>query len=277
MQTIDGAVVESLVAKGDLSGLPAAAKAQYYIEFCRSLGLDPKTQPFQLLKLNGREILYAGRGATDQLARNHSVTRELISGPEIIDLAGTQIIRAVCRASLPDGRADTSAGLVPALARTPEELCNAFMKAETKAKRRATLSLLGLGLMDESETDTLPDAQPMRLGDPERDPKVLQRMAEKDAHGAALSRLMNTINARINQDQLNPEQRRQVRIDLVKWACQHGGPPFEENIKGYSTDQLLMLGDIMEARIEDAVAEVEERLSSEEPTELVLQAEPAQA
>lgn len=30
------------------------------------------------------------------------------------------------------------------------------MKAETKAKRRATLDLLGLGVLDESEMDTLP-------------------------------------------------------------------------------------------------------------------------
>jgi predicted transglutaminase-like cysteine proteinase len=33
-----------------------------------------------------------------------------------------------------------------------------MMKAETKAKRRATLDLLGLGILDESETETIPGA-----------------------------------------------------------------------------------------------------------------------
>ena len=32
------------------------------------------------------------------------------------------------------------------------------MKAETKAKRRVTLSICGLGILDESETDTMPGA-----------------------------------------------------------------------------------------------------------------------
>lgn len=34
---------------------------------------------------------------------------------------------------------------------------NALMKAETKAKRRVTLSIAGLGWVDETEIDTIPD------------------------------------------------------------------------------------------------------------------------
>ena len=33
------------------------------------------------------------------------------------------------------------------------------MKAETKAKRRATLSICGLGMLDETEIETIPDAR----------------------------------------------------------------------------------------------------------------------
>ena len=39
-----------------------------------------------------------------------------------------------------------------------EAYANAIMKAETKAKRRATLDLLGLGVLDESEADSIPNA-----------------------------------------------------------------------------------------------------------------------
>jgi hypothetical protein len=40
---------------------------------------------------------------------------------------------------------------------------NAIMKAETKAKRRATLDLLGLGVLDESETESIPNATTVAL------------------------------------------------------------------------------------------------------------------
>ena len=39
-----------------------------------------------------------------------------------------------------------------------EALANAMMKAETKAKRRATLSICGLALLDELEVETIPNA-----------------------------------------------------------------------------------------------------------------------
>ncbi len=39
------------------------------------------------------------------------------------------------------------------------------MKAETKAKRRVTLSIVGLGWLDETETDSIPDARPVQVSD----------------------------------------------------------------------------------------------------------------
>ena len=36
-------------------------------------------------------------------------------------------------------------------------LANAIMKAETKAKRRVTLSICGLGMLDETELETIKD------------------------------------------------------------------------------------------------------------------------
>jgi hypothetical protein len=54
-----------------------------------------------------------------------------------------------------------------------DDLCNAIMKAETKAKRRSTLDLLGLGTLDETETDTIQGAQTMPLQLPESPQKQL--------------------------------------------------------------------------------------------------------
>lgn len=56
------------------------------------------------------------------------------------------------------GRTDCATGAVPLGNLKGEALANALMKAETKAKRRATLSICGLGLLDETEVGSIPGA-----------------------------------------------------------------------------------------------------------------------
>lgn len=144
-------VIESIVLRGDLSGLGPTERAKFYTQMCEGLGLNPHSQPFAFLRLNGKEILYATRGATDQLAAIHKLNREIVDGPKVIDLAGTKLVYAVCRATLPNGRVETSTATVPLV-----DPVNVLMKCETKAKRRATLSILGLGVLDEMELETIP-------------------------------------------------------------------------------------------------------------------------
>ena len=149
---LDAAVAESLVVKGDVSGLSPVQRAALYVSACRELGLNPRAQPFAFLRLNGKEVMYATRGATDQLARIHNVTREIVDGPKVIDLAGTKLVICVARASLPGGRSETSTATLPLA-----DPAMVLMKAETKAKRRATLALLGLAILDEDEVRDVPD------------------------------------------------------------------------------------------------------------------------
>lgn len=143
--------VSSLVMRGDLSGLGPEDRARYYIAVCEGLGLNPHSQPFTYLRLNGKEILYAGRGCTDQLAAIHRVTRTIVDGPRLMDLGGTKLIYCVAQASHPNGRIETATATVPFI-----DPVNVLMKCETKAKRRATLSLLGLAMLDEMELETIP-------------------------------------------------------------------------------------------------------------------------
>lgn len=147
----NAAIIESLALRGDISGLTPAQKVDYYRLLCERCGLDPTTQPFLPLKLNGKEILYAARAATDQLAKVHAVTRTITNRERVEDV---WVVTA--RAALPTGRAEESIGAVPIAGLKGEALANALMKGETKAKRRATLSLCGLGLLDESEIETIP-------------------------------------------------------------------------------------------------------------------------
>ena len=147
--------IESFVVRGDWSGLAPLDRARAYAQVCAQHGLNPMSQPFAFLRLNGKEVLYATRGATDQLAALHNINREIVDGPKVIDIAGTKVAYCVARASMPNGRSETATATLPVA-----DPVNLYMKLETKAKRRATIALLGLAMLDETELATMPaDAQ----------------------------------------------------------------------------------------------------------------------
>jgi hypothetical protein len=124
------------------------------------MGLDPFTKPFDILRLNGKEVLYCTRSGTQQLNKLHKVSHLITSRDTNAD-AGVYIVTS--KASLPDGRCTESIGAVNIAGLKGEMYANAIMKAETKAKRRATLDLLGLGVLDESEAESIPNATTVAL------------------------------------------------------------------------------------------------------------------
>lgn len=149
------AMIESVVIQGDLSKLPPRARADYYAKVCESIGVNPLTRPFAYIKLkDGSEKLYALRDCADQLRSKHKVTISIVSRD-----ASDDVYVVTARAMMPDGRADESTGAVATKGLQGEALANALMKAETKAKRRVTLSICGLGWLDETEVETIPQWQ----------------------------------------------------------------------------------------------------------------------
>ena len=171
-------VIESVVITGDLAALAPDQRVAYYNRVCQSLGLNPLTKPFDYIKLNGKLTLYAKRDATDQLRRQYGVSVAIVNRER-----ADGVFSVTAHATLPDGRTDESIGAVPIIypetvqewqnsqrinrphpkagqQLTGEDLANAYMKAETKAKRRVTLSIVGLGWLDETEVGSITDAQP---------------------------------------------------------------------------------------------------------------------
>ncbi len=143
-----GALAAQVVLDGDLAGLNDAQLSTYYIEMCRSLDLNHLTRPFSLLKLNGKLIWYANKDCSDQLRKRDKVSVAIVSREEV---GGVLVVTA--RASMPDGRTDESIGALSIEKLQGEARANALMKCETKAKRRVTLSICGLGMLDESEIE----------------------------------------------------------------------------------------------------------------------------
>jgi len=146
--------VMSVVRRGDLSGLTPEEKTRYLIALCDSLGLNPMTQPIQFLRFQGREIAYVTRGATDQLAARAGLSRTIIEGPDVRDFAGTKLVYCKAEGRLPNGRVDAS---IATIRGAIDE--NILMKAESKAKRRVTLSILGLGMLTEDEAEDMDAGQ----------------------------------------------------------------------------------------------------------------------
>jgi hypothetical protein len=155
-QPLPPEVVERVVLGGDLTGLNPAQRAEYYHAVCRSLGLNPLTKPFEYLNLNGKLRLYALRDCADQLRRLHGISISIANRERLSD-----IYVVTARAKDRQGREDESTGAVTVGELKGDALANALMKAETKAKRRVTLSIAGLGWLDETELETIPQNRPV--------------------------------------------------------------------------------------------------------------------
>lgn len=151
--------IERVLITGDLSPLTPEQRVQYYNRVCESVGLNPYTRPFDYLKLNGKLVLYARKDATEQLRKIHQVSVVRLEREHIGDC---YCVTAYARDA--SGREDSDTGVVAVKGLTGENLANAIMKATTKAKRRTTLSICGLGMLDETEVESIPGAVKYRDG-----------------------------------------------------------------------------------------------------------------
>jgi hypothetical protein len=178
--TLNADTIMQVLVTGNLAKLTGAEKLSYYDKLCESLGLNKLTKPFQFISFQGKEVLYATRDCTDQLRKLHRVSIK-ITAREVID--GVYVVTA--QASTPDGRCDESTGAVATGGLKGESLANSYLKCETKAKRRVTLSFCGLGLLDETEVETIKDAVKVEMPEVLRIP--IKTLADiKDEHSKEL-------------------------------------------------------------------------------------------
>lgn len=234
-------VMEKVLITGDLASLTTTQRLNYYESLCRSLKLNPLTKPFEYITLNGKLTLYARKDCTDQLRRTYGISLHVLSR----DLIGG-VLTVTAQATFPNGRQDEALGAV-FLPSSGEAKANAMMKAETKAKRRVTLSICGLGMFDESETDSInggssenqmseaqrrvEQATANRLAD--REPEVIEKVTDENfngvvchigkAEGDMLGKKISEIHPRL----LNWLQAHYGEGDGTRW----GNPPSEKDVQ----------------------------------------------
>jgi hypothetical protein len=198
-------LLEKVLINGDLSGLTPSERLNYYQATCKSLNLNPLTRPFEYVELSGKLTFYVKKDGTEQLRKSNKISVTITAREKIGD-----VYVVTARGETSDGRYDEATGAVSlvkedgewATAKNgknyfkkngkitplpPDELANAFMKAETKAKRRLTLSIVGLGMLDESELETVSDAKVITEAD------LQKAEAEKQLHQQKLQSALSFI------------------------------------------------------------------------------------
>lgn len=146
----NAAVLIDALAMNNLANLTPDERLSFLRALCDSVGVNILTAPFAFHTIDGKLVVYATKNCTEQLRNNHKVNIKIV-GREFAQ--GLYIVTAQAQNGL--GRSDESIGAVSVEGLKGKFLENAIMKAETKAKRRVTLSLCGLGVLDESEVETM--------------------------------------------------------------------------------------------------------------------------
>jgi hypothetical protein len=168
--------METALMMGDFSALTVHERLQYQKTLCKTLGLNPLTRPFEYIRFRNRDddeegaeptegkmVLYARADCAAQLRKIHRVAvkvgrRELVG----------EFYEVEADASIGRDRTDSAIGVVwmkkwkkqrekqsILVDLQGREKANAMMRAETKAKRRVTLSICGLHMLDQSELQDL--------------------------------------------------------------------------------------------------------------------------
>lgn len=160
-------LVDRINETGDLSKLTPAERNDYYRAVCDSVGLNAITRPLQYITLDGQLTLYVRKDAAEQLRKINGISCKILDRA-VTD--GVFVVHVLATDKL--GRTDEDISAIPMVypsryynkkrgqwqdhpkAGKPFDgldKANALKKGVTQAKRRVTLSISGLGFMDEAD------------------------------------------------------------------------------------------------------------------------------
>jgi hypothetical protein len=165
-------VIERALIEGDLKPLTPAQRVVHYNRVCESMLLNPVTRPFDYILYQNKLVLYPNKNCAEQLRRIHGVSIKIVSRDKM-----ESIYSIIVQAKDKLGREDESTAYLDLSGLAGLALSNALMKCETKAKRRVTLSICGLGMTDESEWEDVENCFPVAYDFD--DPQTIQTNVKK--------------------------------------------------------------------------------------------------
>ncbi len=127
-----------ILFQDDLGKLGTEQRKSHYLKCCEFLGVNPASKPFDIIRFNGKEQLYANSNFANQLSITNKLSCAIIS-----EGSSDDFYRVTVEVRSEDGRISQDYGIVDIKGLTGDRLANAMMKCGTKAKRRAILAHCG--------------------------------------------------------------------------------------------------------------------------------------
>lgn len=161
MQPAESEALQIRVAlNSNLWGMKDESVWQYYRQMCDYLGIDAVSHPFDVITDAKQQVkkLYPNSICTAQLGekRGYSYGELQIKVDEELTKLGLGLARVAITCHAPNGRSltaeafvDVKSGGYQGAPLTGNALVNAFKKAATQCRRRATLQMAGLALPSE--------------------------------------------------------------------------------------------------------------------------------
>jgi hypothetical protein len=151
------AALAHYLTTGDVARLDGAPLLALYFEICRSISINPRTRPLDLIEFWDPETkakkltLYPTHQCADQLAYLHRIRIETLDER----IVGT-LFKVALRGTMPDGRVEENVAYLDLTDRDGKQLRgqklgNAYMKTRTKAKRRLVLGMTGFNIPGAAE------------------------------------------------------------------------------------------------------------------------------
>jgi hypothetical protein len=179
-QSISEELLAKIVQSGDLAMLSESDRLIYYFNYCRQLGLNALSRPFDYInefneKTGKTKIsLYPNAQAASQLRDKRNVSTRILKEECLLN---GDIYSVLVEARIGD-RTEQATGKVSLSGLSGKHKANAMKKAETQARRRATLAIVGLDAIgDESNHASVSD-MPQDCWTPDLSDKLLSIASE---------------------------------------------------------------------------------------------------
>jgi len=156
-QDLSEELLAKIVQSGDLAMLSESDRLIYYFTYCRQLGLNPLSKPFDYIQDKGKISLYPNAIAASQLRDKRNVSTRIIKEECLLN---GEIFSVLVEASIGD-RTEQATGKISLTGLDGKAKATAMKRAETQARRRATLAIVGLDAIgDEDRKASISDMPP---------------------------------------------------------------------------------------------------------------------